>query len=250
MKRYRLKQNLPGQPAGTFITGEPDNIWYPRRIFISDTDWFEEVKEEEPVEWNCHIKMKDSWSFCPICAAPRPNKEEKLASIYCDCGGEPGELRWGKFVYGKFFHSQCEKIFPRPTEEKKICKHCHGDLSIRNPKTFCDHLRYPENCRVCLEDACKKEKKEEECEHHWVGDALHITHCKKCNKPPGVNNNIFKPLALKPDPKPTLDPEELAKVLYAAYWKGDEAIVRANTSKYWIETAQAAIAWFKERGDR
>ena len=156
MKRYRLKQNLPGQLAGTFITGEPDNIWYPRRIFISDTDWFEEVKEEEPVKWCSHIttngnhnqaiwilnaanyydvdepscSVSINWEFCPICSAPRPTQEKK----------EEG--------------------------------------------------------------------------------------------------------------KPEIDAEELAKVLYAAYWKGDEAIVRANTSKYWIETAQAAIAWFKERGDR
>jgi predicted SprT family Zn-dependent metalloprotease len=30
-----------------------------------------------------------------------------------------------------------------------ICKHCGGDIRIRNPKGFCDHLYYPENCTVC-----------------------------------------------------------------------------------------------------
>jgi hypothetical protein len=31
----------------------------------------------------------------------------------------------------------------------KICSHCKGDIAIRNPSGFCDHLHYPENCPVC-----------------------------------------------------------------------------------------------------
>ena len=31
-----------------------------------------------------------------------------------------------------------------------ICKHCKGDLAIRNPKGFCDHLGYPAYCNTCL----------------------------------------------------------------------------------------------------
>lgn len=31
-----------------------------------------------------------------------------------------------------------------------LCKHCGGDLEIRNPKGNCDHLKYPEYCPVCL----------------------------------------------------------------------------------------------------
>jgi len=30
-----------------------------------------------------------------------------------------------------------------------LCAHCGGDIRIRNPKGFCDHLYYPENCPVC-----------------------------------------------------------------------------------------------------
>lgn len=30
------------------------------------------------------------------------------------------------------------------------CFHCGGEVEIRNPKGFCDHLYYPENCQVCL----------------------------------------------------------------------------------------------------
>lgn len=29
------------------------------------------------------------------------------------------------------------------------CNHCGGDLKIRNPKGYCDHLYYPENCKQC-----------------------------------------------------------------------------------------------------
>lgn len=31
-----------------------------------------------------------------------------------------------------------------------ICLHCGGDVRIRNPKGFCDHLYYPDNCEGCL----------------------------------------------------------------------------------------------------
>ena len=31
----------------------------------------------------------------------------------------------------------------------KLCPHCKMDLSIRNPSGFCDHLYYPDYCKVC-----------------------------------------------------------------------------------------------------
>lgn len=37
-----------------------------------------------------------------------------------------------------------------------LCPHCHGDIYIRNPKGFCDHLHYPENCEFCLRVANKQ----------------------------------------------------------------------------------------------
>ena len=36
------------------------------------------------------------------------------------------------------------------------CDHCEGDVQIRNPQGFCDHLHYPEYCRVC--QRMRKEK--------------------------------------------------------------------------------------------
>ena len=35
---------------------------------------------------------------------------------------------------------------------EKICKHCKGKIAIRNPKGFCDHLYYPDNCVICKEE--------------------------------------------------------------------------------------------------
>jgi len=33
--------------------------------------------------------------------------------------------------------------------ENNICPHCHMNEGIRNPSGFCDHLFYPENCKIC-----------------------------------------------------------------------------------------------------
>lgn len=33
----------------------------------------------------------------------------------------------------------------------KLCPHCNMDISIRNPSGYCDHLYYPEYCKVCKE---------------------------------------------------------------------------------------------------
>lgn len=30
-----------------------------------------------------------------------------------------------------------------------ICSHCKGDIAVRNPSGYCDHLYYPENCKTC-----------------------------------------------------------------------------------------------------
>lgn len=32
---------------------------------------------------------------------------------------------------------------------KQICPHCKMDISIRNPSGFCDHLYYPDSCKIC-----------------------------------------------------------------------------------------------------
>lgn len=30
------------------------------------------------------------------------------------------------------------------------CVHCGGDVGVRNPKGFCDHLYYPDSCGICV----------------------------------------------------------------------------------------------------
>lgn len=44
----------------------------------------------------------------------------------------------------------------------KKCNHCKGDIKIRNPKGFCDHLYYPENCDVCNKTVNMKTKLREQ----------------------------------------------------------------------------------------
>src|SRR3990167_9209090 len=39
-----------------------------------------------------------------------------------------------------------ESISPLRQKDITECKCCRGDIKIRNPKGFCDHLYYPENC--------------------------------------------------------------------------------------------------------
>ncbi len=31
------------------------------------------------------------------------------------------------------------------------CVHCNGDIEIRNPTGYCDHLKYPEYCETCAQ---------------------------------------------------------------------------------------------------
>jgi hypothetical protein len=44
--------------------------------------------------------------------------------------------------------------------KKKYCRHCGGDLSIRNPTGKCDHLYYPDYCEACKNIYSKLKKKD------------------------------------------------------------------------------------------
>jgi hypothetical protein len=68
----------------------------------------------------------------------------------------------------------------REREEK--CKCCGGDIKIRNPKGYCDHLYYPENCNG------KCNQKVEEWEEKAVGKNVHSVYvfCYEC-KTDGIN---------------------------------------------------------------
>jgi len=41
------------------------------------------------------------------------------------------------------------KIEHRKPVHEEFCTHCHCPISTRNPSGYCDHLYYPENCKVC-----------------------------------------------------------------------------------------------------
>lgn len=34
-------------------------------------------------------------------------------------------------------------------ETDDLCKHCNMPIRLRNPSGFCDHLHYPDYCKVC-----------------------------------------------------------------------------------------------------
>lgn len=57
------------------------------------------------------------------------------------------------------FSWKCE--FPRQgCTCGKHCNHCGGLISIANPKGFCNHVYYPDNCDVCKKEKEKNQKKE------------------------------------------------------------------------------------------
>lgn len=80
------------------------------------------------------------------------------------------------------------------TKKIKECEHCGGDLAIRNPKGFCDHLYYPDNCNICKSHKPQEEKK---CEHilkngsRWCNHGFIISgKLEPSNKPQEVKGFI------------------------------------------------------------
>lgn len=54
--------------------------------------------------------------------------------------------------------------------EKRECICCGGDIKIRNPKGYCDHLYYPENCNgKCTPPVESWEKELEQILIEWEG---------------------------------------------------------------------------------
>lgn len=54
-----------------------------------------------------------------------------------------------------------------PTKPTNECPHCKGDIAIRNPMGFCDHLYYPTNCEVCKNQPKPTEEWEKEYENEF-----------------------------------------------------------------------------------
>jgi len=46
--------------------------------------------------------------------------------------------------------SRAEGKAPTPAKgSERLCSHCDGNVAVRNPKGYCDHLKYPEHCVIC-----------------------------------------------------------------------------------------------------
>lgn len=52
----------------------------------------------------------------------------------------PSECKYCGAIPGESHKDDCKEMF---------CNHCGGNLHILNPKGFCDHYDYPDNCQVC-----------------------------------------------------------------------------------------------------
>ena len=46
-------------------------------------------------------------------------------------------------------------------QEKETCPHCDQSIMIRNPTGYCNHLFYPDECKVCKEELWNGSRKEE-----------------------------------------------------------------------------------------
>ena len=44
---------------------------------------------------------------------------------------------------------KCETYNQKLLVDKLECKHCNMNIQIRNPSGFCDHLYYPNYCKIC-----------------------------------------------------------------------------------------------------
>ncbi len=86
----------------------------------------------------------------------------------------------------------------------KECKHCGGDIAIRNPKGNCDHLYYPENCKVCMTTSSKtrqpffatlKEAKEACKSYYDNGGQLRDCTCGTCPTTSSKTNKEVEKIA-------------------------------------------------------
>lgn len=65
-------------------------------------------------------------------------------------------------------------ITPDKTQK---CKHCGGDLKVMNPTGKCNHLYYPENCKICKNGKCPKTLKfVSDGIENWIICDLYIGH--------------------------------------------------------------------------
>jgi len=78
-------------------------------------------------------------------------------------------MKYPKILNIKYFNSK----------EEQICLCCKGLVKIRNPKGYCDHLKYPEYCNGKCKPPMKKEEIDESCDACVTG---HSKSYKKGNQ--------------------------------------------------------------------
>ena len=88
--------------------------------------------------------------------------------------------------------SYMEQDITEPPKQEKLCKHCHLPIEIRNPSGYCDHLYYPEYCKVC-QDMQKppKQKIEPKDAYALEPGKVYLIKCQKARVHP---NDVYQML--------------------------------------------------------
>lgn len=105
---------------------------------------------------SCHTNNSGAFSkafmekHCTTCTPPVVSgamlRTDKKCPNVEECQEAVHECRKGEYYHVEFFPKP--PVQSSPVKEE-LCKHCGGEIRITNPKGFCSHVYYPDNCEVC-----------------------------------------------------------------------------------------------------
>jgi len=108
---------------------------------------------------NCKKKLEygDLKKECPVkdpfndTGKQTTEKKEKQEHFYyCECYATENGcecINCGGEEQCDISCKECNPSYVAPQEPQPVCKCCGLSIAIRNPSGYCDHLRYPENCK-------------------------------------------------------------------------------------------------------
>jgi hypothetical protein len=118
-----------------------------------------------------------------ICSKIEYCKDKK--KMYCTHNGKHKENSWCSRIM------ECREVPCIPyvgkvekCPEQFVCSHCGRDKRIRNPSGYCDHLYYPDSCKICQRMETKEpgvEKEPKVGEVDLIRQYLDRYFCENCN---------------------------------------------------------------------
>lgn len=123
-------------------------------IKIVIPDWSKEARAvEKTLRWPSYTKWSNDPTSIPTLTTPLPTP--KVVKFY-------DEFKYSMPTidpkhYDEFTNLTNDEIREKHIALRKMCIHCGEQVALRNPTGYCDHLHYPDYCRVC-----KRMKREEE----------------------------------------------------------------------------------------